>query len=168
MQTSTSTIILLADESTFRATLRQVVHLALPGARMIDVTDDASLRAEAQAHPEADLVLLDPLIPGCRGFATLAWLRNRFADMAVLIVTANEHPEVMRRAMAFGAAGYVPKSAPLERLVEAIRIAVDPRESIAPALSPPGHAEIQGALVPGERPAPALVPRGGRSHGQPD
>lgn len=157
---------MLADESTFRATLRQVVHLALPGARMIEVADDASLRAEAQAHPEADLVLLDPLIPGCRGFATLAWLRHRFADMAVLIVTASEHPEVIRRAMAFGAAGYVPKSAPLERLVEAIRVAVGPGGSIAPALSPPGHAENQGARVPGVKPAPALAPRGGRGHGQ--
>lgn len=117
-------MVLLADDHpTFRAALRQAVDQALPSARLIESADDATLRAEAIAHPEADLVLLNLELPGSRGFATLAWLRSRFAGMAVLIVSAGENPAVMRRAIAFGAAGYVPKSAHLEQFVEAIRAA---------------------------------------------
>lgn len=140
METPPHALILLAvDHPTLRTSLRQAVDHALPGARLIESADDASLRAEAIAHPDADLVLLDPLIPGCRGFATLVWLRRRFAGMAVLIVSATESPEVMRRALAFGAAGYVPKAAPLEQFIEAIRAVIDSGQWMPrAALSRPG------------------------------
>lgn len=140
-------MVLLADDHPlYRAALRQAVDQALPGARLIESADDASLRAEALAHPEADLVLLDLLMSGNRSFATLMWLHSQFAGMAVLIVSASKNPEVMRRAMAFGAAGYVPKSAPLERLVEAIRAVVDCGQWFPPAaLSPPSAAQMPHA-----------------------
>lgn len=126
MQTTAQALVLLADDDpTFRDSLRHAVDHVLPGTRLIESADDRSLRAQVLANPEADLVLLELLLPGSRGFATLAWLRSQFAGMAVLIVSASENPALMNRAMAFGAAGYVPKSAPLEQFVEAIRAVVD-------------------------------------------
>ena len=68
-----------------------------------------------------DLVLLDLLMPGARSFAPLAWLRNQFPGTAVMIVSATEDPEVIRRAREFGAAGYVVKSASTPELIDAIR-----------------------------------------------
>lgn len=126
MQTPAPTMVLLADDDPeFGAALRQAVDQALPGARLIEVPDDATLRSAALAHPEADLVLLNLLLPGSRGFATLAWLRSQFAGMAVLIFSASENPEVVQRAMTFGATGFAPKSASVEQFVEAIRAVLD-------------------------------------------
>lgn len=158
METPPHAFILLAvDHPTLRTSLRQAVDQALPGARLIESEDDASLRAEAVAHPDADLVLLDPRIPGCRGFATLVWLRSRFAGMAVLIVSATESPEVMRRALAFGAAGYVPRSAPLEQFVEAIRAVIDSGQWLPPAdLSRPGAGAGKNPATHEDTAGPAI------------
>ena len=147
MPSTVRAVVLLAeDQPRYRATLRQAVDQALPGAALIETPDDATLRAVALANPEADLVLLKLLLPGSRGFTTLAWFRNRFARMAVLIHCRSENAELMRRAMSFGAAGFVPKPAPSGRLVEAIRTVIDrghwfPRA----ALSPPDVAQMRDA-----------------------
>jgi DNA-binding NarL/FixJ family response regulator len=116
----------------FRAALRQAVREALPDALCIEASTDSTLRDAAEAHPHADLVLLDLLMPGSRGFGTLAWVRSQFPAMAVIVVSASERPAVIRRALAFGAAGYVPKSASLPDLVGAIRAVVDCGQSFPP------------------------------------
>lgn len=120
-----ATVLVADDHPMFRAALRQAVREALPSAECIEATNDATLRSAAESHPDADLVLLDLLMPGSRSFATLAWLRSQFPSMAVIIVSASESPAVMRRAISFGAVGYVPKSAALPDLVTAIRAVID-------------------------------------------
>jgi DNA-binding NarL/FixJ family response regulator len=122
----TAPVVVLADDHPlFRAALRQAVLQVAPGAVLHDAADAASLRGVVQAQPDADLVLLDLMMPGSRSFAELAWLRSQFPALAVLVVSATENADVIRQARAFGAAGYVPKSSPLPQLVEAIRTVLD-------------------------------------------
>jgi DNA-binding NarL/FixJ family response regulator len=122
----TAPVVVLADDHPlFRAALRQAVLQVAPGARLHDAADADGLRALVNATPDADLVLLDLMMPGSRSFAALAWLRSQHPGVAVLVVSATEDAEVMRQARVFGAAGYVPKSAPLPQLVEAIRTVLD-------------------------------------------
>ncbi len=118
---SRRTVLIADDHPLFRAALRQAVGEAVGDAQVIEAADAAALRAAATQAPLADLVLLDLMMPGGRSFAPLAWLRSQHAGMAVIVVSANESPAVMRAALEFGAAGYVPKSAPLTDLVAAIR-----------------------------------------------
>jgi DNA-binding NarL/FixJ family response regulator len=116
-------VLIADDHPLFRAALRQAVLQALPEAAVEEAEDIEALRARAAAEP--DLVLLDLLMPGGGSFAPLAWLRSQHPGTAVMIVSATENPDVMRQAQAFGAAGYVPKSAPPGDLVEAIRAVAD-------------------------------------------
>jgi DNA-binding NarL/FixJ family response regulator len=127
-----ATVLLADDHPMFRAALRQAVREVLPESLCIEASNDDALRSAAEAHPEADLVLLDLLMPGSRGFGTLVWLRSQFPAMAVMIVSASESPAVMRRAVAFGAAGYVPKSASLPDMVAAIRTVLDCGQAFPP------------------------------------
>src|SRR5437879_1649816 len=72
----------------------------------VEIAEAASL-AEVRAllgAGAADLVLLDLSMPGTSGFGGLAELRRAFPAVPVLVVSANEDPQVMRQAMAFGAA----------------------------------------------------------------
>ncbi len=57
-----------------------------------------------------DLVLLDLTMPGVQGYSGLIYLRAQHPDIPVVIVSANEDPVVIRRAIGFGASGFIPKS----------------------------------------------------------
>ena len=114
-------VLIADDHPLFRAALRLALAEAVPQAAVVEAHDVETLRAAASSAPEPDLVLLDLLMPGAKSFAPLAWLRNQFPGTAVMIVSANEDPEVIRRARDFGAAGYVVKSASTQELVDAIR-----------------------------------------------
>ncbi len=114
-------VLIADDHPLFRAALRLAVSEAVPQAELTEAHDVDTLRAAVSATPEPDMVLLDLLMPGAKSFAPLAWLRNQFPGTAVMIVSANEDPEVIRRAQEFGAAGYVVKSAPQPELIAAIR-----------------------------------------------
>jgi len=118
-------VLVADDHPLFRAALRQALAQALPAADVIEAHDVATMREAAAALPEPDLVLLDLLMPGARSLAPLAWLRNQFPGTAVMIVSANEDPDVILRSQAFGAAGYVVKSAAQSELIDAIRVVAD-------------------------------------------
>ncbi|MGH8251886.1 MAG: response regulator [Steroidobacteraceae bacterium] len=118
-------VLVADDHPLFRAALRQALMQAVPDAEIIEAYDVDSLRAAMGRPPDPDLVLLDLLMPGARSFAPLAWLRNQYPGTAVMIVSANEDPEMIRRAQVFGAAGYVVKSAAPAELILAIRAVTD-------------------------------------------
>ena len=58
-----------------------------------------------------DLLLLDLNLPGAYGFNALAHLRGSRPELPVIVVSASDDPATMRRALAFGAQGFVSKSA---------------------------------------------------------
>src|SRR3546814_1300312 len=60
-------------------------------------------------------------MPGNHGLAGLAAIRAQYPGVAVIVVSANDDPRVVRRALDHGAAGYLPKSSGLDELRDAIR-----------------------------------------------
>jgi DNA-binding NarL/FixJ family response regulator len=60
-------------------------------------------------------------MPGVQGFSGLIYLRAQHPDVPVVIVSANEDPVVIRRAIEFGASGFIPKSLGSDRIGEAIQ-----------------------------------------------
>ncbi len=60
-------------------------------------------------------------MPGNHGLAGLAAIRAQHPGVAVMVVSANDDPRVIRRALDHGAAGYLPKSTGLNELRDAIR-----------------------------------------------
>jgi len=72
------------------------------------------------AHPDADLLLMDLNMPGAQGFSALVHVRALHPQLPVVIVSAREEPTVMRRALDHGALGFIPKSADSDTIGEAI------------------------------------------------
>ena len=114
-------ILVADDHPLFRAALRQAAAAAVPDAEVGDVADLDGLLAALAAAPDTDLVLLDLRMPGSRGLSGLAALRGQFPGVAVLVVSAHDEPSVVRRVLAHGASGFLPKSADPSAIAEAVR-----------------------------------------------
>jgi DNA-binding NarL/FixJ family response regulator len=115
------TRILIADDHPlFRGALTQAISSFLDNPRLLQVGDfDAAARVLASEN-DIDLVLLDLNMPGMRGFSGLTYLRAQHPSLPILVVSANEDRQVMRRCVDFGAAGFLPKTAEVEVMREAI------------------------------------------------
>lgn len=113
--------IIADDHPLFRGALRQSIAHAYPGARIVEAEDMQSLQRCAAEHAGCDLLLLDLHMPGAHGFSGLAFLSGQHPQLPVMVVSANEKPEVMCRAIDYGACGFLPKSAPIEVIGEALR-----------------------------------------------
>lgn len=115
------TLLIADDHPLFRAALRQAAADAMDALQVREADSLESVLAALDAEPGIDLVLLDLHMPGNHGLAGLAAIRAQYPGVAVIVVSANDDPRVVRRALDHGAAGYLPKSAGLDDLRDAIR-----------------------------------------------
>ena len=122
----TAPLILVADDHPlFRAAVLHALGEAMSGAQVVESASAPALSQALLAHPQADLVLLDLMMPGARGFSALLHVRGEHPQVPVVVISSNDHPRVIRRAQQFGAAGFIPKSAPAESIGEAVAAVLD-------------------------------------------
>src|SRR5690606_16905050 len=133
-------IILIADDHPlFREALRGAVQRILPGTELHEADSVDALYALVEAHPDADLLLMDLNMPGAHGFNALVHLRAVHPQLPVVVVSAREEPAVMRRALDHGALGFIPKSADSDTIAEAVGTVLD-GERWRPAAAASGPA----------------------------
>jgi DNA-binding NarL/FixJ family response regulator len=114
-------LLIADDHPLFRAALRGAAADAVAGLTVHEADSLDGVLATLEREPDIDLVLLDLHMPGNHGLAGLAAVRAQYPHVAVVVVSANDDPRVVRRALDHGAAGYLPKSSGLDELREAIR-----------------------------------------------
>ena len=114
-------IIIADDHPLFRAALRQAVTQAVDQVAIVEVDSISALQKAAEENPDADLVLLDLKMPGANGFSGLAYLRGQFPGLPVIIVSGTEEIPVIRKAIDFGASGFIPKSSALPEITEGVK-----------------------------------------------
>ena len=114
-------LLIADDHPLFRAALRQAAAEAVADAVIHEAGTLDAVLAALDADPGIDLVLLDLHMPGNHGLAGLAAIRAQYPGVAVVVVSANDDPRVVRRALDHGAAGFLPKSSGLDELRDAIR-----------------------------------------------
>jgi DNA-binding NarL/FixJ family response regulator len=120
-----TTILVADDHPLFREALRGVVGRNIPDADLHEADNAEGLYAMADAHPDADLLLLDLNMPGAQGFSALVHLRGLHPQLPVVMVSAREEPAVVRRALDHGAMGFIPKSSDAELLGAALLRVLD-------------------------------------------
>jgi DNA-binding NarL/FixJ family response regulator len=113
-------IIVVDDHPLFRGALTQALSSALAGARIDQAASLAELEELIAQRGDTDLVLLDLSMPGVQGLSGLLLLRSQHPDIPVVVVSAHDDPETIRRCMEFGASGYVPKSLSVEEIRTAV------------------------------------------------
>ncbi|WP_244622830.1 response regulator [Microvirga brassicacearum] len=120
VQGQNTTIVIADDHPLFRGALRQAVGSIMPKARVIEANGMEDLNTVLGHERDVDLILLDLTMPGVQGFSGLMTLRAQHPELPVVIVSATEEATVIRRAMEFGAAGFIPKSIDIDSIGGAI------------------------------------------------
>lgn len=113
------------DHPLFRAALMQAVNECVSNASIEEADSFEQLTHTIEATPELELVFLDLHMPGNDGFTGLAQLQNNHPDLIVIMVSSDERPEVMRKAINFGAAAFIPKSVDLATIASAVNSVLD-------------------------------------------
>lgn len=112
-------IVIADDHPLMRAAIRASVETAWPGYAIVEVADAAAARVEAEKGGVA-MMTLDLHMPDSAGLLTLMELRKDFPAMPVAIISASEEARIRQGAKALGASAFIPKSASLDVMREAL------------------------------------------------
>lgn len=114
-------LIISDDHPLFREALQQAIVNTLGDLEITTCGSFSSLQREITTESGYDLILLDLHMPGAVGFSALHYLGLCCPEIPVAIVSANEDPEIIFRALNLGASGFIPKSSSIEEIVEAVK-----------------------------------------------
>lgn len=114
-------ILVVDDHPLIREALKQVLSTLASDIQVLEAQTAKEGFAVAEAHPDLHLILLDLSLPGEDGLESLPLLRERAPQVPVVVFSANDHPDVVRRAIDAGAMGFIPKTSSNALLVNALR-----------------------------------------------
>lgn len=115
-------VLIADDHPLYRDALRAIVPQALPNAQMSEAGCQKEVVSSVTSDSAFDLIVLDLNLPGAMGLSCLRHLREVAPLTPIMVVSANDEPATMRDVVMAGATGYVPKSAPRQVLIDAIRL----------------------------------------------
>jgi DNA-binding NarL/FixJ family response regulator len=128
-------ILIADDHPLFRTALAQAVAGLAPSTEVFEAGSLAAAQLLLEQQPDVDLVLLDLHMPDSHGLMGLATLRAAHPAVAVAMISADDEPNTVRRALAHGAAGYIPKRCDGATLHAALRALLDGNEYLPDELA---------------------------------
>ena len=149
-------VLLIADDHPlFRAAMRQAAMATADGCTVFEAETLHEALAVLEQHAEVDLLLLDLHMPGNHGLAGLAAVRAQFPAVAVAVVSGNDDPRVIRRALDHGAAGFIPKRIGMDEIRSGIRamlacetwLPAELRGTVARTAPSPADSELASRLA---------------------
>jgi len=140
-------VLIADDHPLFRGALREAVNGLFDRIGVAEAGTFEEVVERLEGGGELDLILLDLQMPGARGFSGLMYLRAQYPSLPVAIVSANDDPAVMRRCMAFGAAGFLPKTLGVEALRAAIGRVLAGEMWTPPDVEPAGEGDAESAAL---------------------
>lgn len=115
-------VLIADDHALVRAGLIAALVESYRDLRALEAADAAQVMQRLIETPDLDLVLLDLFMPGADGFRLLSNVCGAAPAVPVVVLSASESAEHMRKALDCGAAGFVPKSANRELMLSALRL----------------------------------------------
>jgi DNA-binding NarL/FixJ family response regulator len=113
-------VIVADDHPLFRTAIKEALQASQGETTFLEASSFETLQELVDKNQDVDLVLLDLHMPGVTGFAGLVYLCKRYPSVPVVIISANEDPLVIQRALDHGAAGFIPKSSDIKTITNAI------------------------------------------------
>lgn len=118
-------LLICDDHPLFRDAMRGAVGRSLPDTEVVEAGGFEELLDLLQSNDDFDLLLLDLHMPGTAGLSGLVYVRAHHPTLPVTVVSGDEDARVVRRALAHGAMGFIPKSASLKQIGAALSAILD-------------------------------------------
>lgn len=149
-------VLIADDHPLYRDALRAILPRACGATDIVEGACQQDVMARVTSDSDFDLIVLDLNLPGAAGLSCLRYLRGAAPLTPIIVVSGNDEPETMSEVVLAGAAGYVPKSAPSDVLIGAIRL-----------IMAGGTYLPAAAAMTLRRPKPAALPSSGPAAGEP-
>ena len=142
-------VLLADDENLIRSAL----------AQMLDLEDDIEVVAEAADGAEAmaaarrttpDVAVLDLQMPDVDGITLAEQLSRELPDCRSMIVTSHGRPGYLKRALASGVKGFLPKTTSAATLAQVVRIVHAGGRHVDPELAAEAITAGDSPLTPRE------------------
>jgi DNA-binding NarL/FixJ family response regulator len=153
-------VLLVDDQSLFREGLR----LLLSQQADLEIVGEAGNGDEAVAQTRRlrpDVVLMDLRMPGTNGIDATRQLIAEGTAARIIVLTTFDDDEEVFAALAAGAAGYLLKATPSDRLVNALRLTARGESFLDPSVTPKVLAQfsrLANRPTRGISPAPPPLP----------
>jgi DNA-binding NarL/FixJ family response regulator len=115
-------ILIVDDHVLIRDALRNVLTELAADATILEAATCAQCLEAFEQSPDIDLILLDLALPDRDGFLLLDELRRRFATAAIVVLSASNDQEKIKRAFDLGAVGFIPKGTGREVMFSALQL----------------------------------------------
>lgn len=147
-------VLLVDDHALIRDALRGVLKELVVDATVLEASDCQKASTLIDSTPDLQLILLDLNLPDRDGFSLIGDLRREHAEMSLVVLSASQDRETVMRALDLGVSGFIPKSAPREVMVNALRLVLSGGTYIPPEALARGEARTSPA-APNLPPSPA-------------
>jgi DNA-binding NarL/FixJ family response regulator len=152
-------VLTVDDHPLIRSALREVLGLARDSIELIESSDPEAGLALLPSRPDIDLVFLDLHFSRHDGLAYIERFRAAAPAVPLIIYTMHEDALTLRRALALGAAGIIPKTHSRELLQRAIELVMQGGIYLPPELArelsvrepPPTQAPLPGEMTRQQR-----------------
>jgi len=153
-------LLIVDDHAVLREGLAALLQQIGADTTVVQARDANEAIALLGSHPDLDIVVLDLMMPGMRGLDALSEFGRVRPDLPVIVFSSSEDASDVRKAMAAGALGYVPKSASQRVLLSAIQLVMKGELYVPPLVLEGNRVGAQGLGYKAEgRPEQALTAR---------
>ncbi|MDO8989306.1 MAG: response regulator transcription factor [Sideroxyarcus sp.] len=127
-------LLIAEDHAIMREGLKRLFAL-YPDIAIVGEATNGAEALELARKSEADLLMMDMTMPGINGVELIGRLKAQTPQLPILVLSMHNEPQIARRALSAGAAGYLTKDSDPEILIAAIRKVVGGGRFIDPALA---------------------------------
>jgi len=124
------------DHPLFRGALRHALAGLSENTSILEAGDFEAAQALAAAEDDIDLLLLDLSMPGASGLSGLVAMRAALPSVPIIVVSAHDAAQTVRRALELGASGFISKSASMDDIRAAVRLVLEG------GVAMPAHLEL--------------------------
>ncbi len=126
--------ILLCDDQALVSDGLQMILETDPAQHVVGIAAEGQSALDLAPRVKPDIALMDLKMPGMNGVQATAALRRAHPELPVLVLTTFDDSEWVMAAIRAGAAGYLLKDTPRERLITAVKETVAGKTHLDPAV----------------------------------